>query len=184
MEGGIDRWMDRWINQGHTDLNHENDKCLIISETVQATPIQLTVEIVPTKGLYDHRQSNDLDLHSRSQLHLKIDNFFTCTIIVIPRTVAFKLRMMVDLCMAYIYAHARFDDLGLDLDFDDWLILLRVCRGSAKEDRTHDSIAKPLYGLLGEVFELRGMFKWVRRSFMTFVELTFGSNINRYGGLQ
>ena len=56
--------------------------------------------------------------------------------------------------------------------------------GSTKEDRTHDSIAKPLYGLLGEVFELRGMFKWVRRSFMTFVELTFGSNINRYAGFR
>lgn len=50
---------------------------------------------------------------------------------------------------------------------------------SGKDDRTHDSIAKPLYRLLGEVFELRGMFKWVRRSFMTFIELTFGSNINR-----
>jgi sorting nexin-25 len=49
----------------------------------------------------------------------------------------------------------------------------------SKEDRQHDSIAKPLYRLLGEVFELRGMFKWLRRSFMTFVELTFGSNINR-----
>ncbi|KAL8624041.1 hypothetical protein ACOMHN_041631 [Nucella lapillus] len=59
---------------------------------------------------------------------------------------------------------------------DDFLFF---SEDSGKDDRTHDSIAKPLYGLLGEVFELRGMFKWVRRSFMTFVELTFGSNINR-----
>lgn len=61
-------------------------------------------------------------------------------------------------------------------DDDDFLFFSDE---SAREDRQHDSIAKPLYRLLGEVFELRGMFKWLRRSFMTFVELTFGSNINR-----
>ncbi|KAK7496497.1 hypothetical protein BaRGS_00012149 [Batillaria attramentaria] len=54
-----------------------------------------------------------------------------------------------------------------------------LLKRTTKDDRTHDSVAKPLYRLLGEVFELRGMFKWLRRSFMTFVELTFGSNINR-----
>ena len=30
----------------------------------------------PTKGLYDHCQSVDLDLHSRSELHPKLDYFF------------------------------------------------------------------------------------------------------------
>ena len=33
--------------QGHTDLNHENTNCLIISETVQAMPITLAL----TNGL-------------------------------------------------------------------------------------------------------------------------------------
>ena len=32
--------------QGHTDLNHENNKCLIILETVQAMPIKFAVKIV------------------------------------------------------------------------------------------------------------------------------------------
>ena len=32
--------------QGHTDLNHENNKCLIISETIQAMPITFSVKIV------------------------------------------------------------------------------------------------------------------------------------------
>ena len=32
--------------QGHTDLNHENNKCLIISETFQAMPIKSAVKIV------------------------------------------------------------------------------------------------------------------------------------------
>ena len=36
-----------------TDLNHENNKCLIISETVQAIPIKFAVEIVRLKVLYN-----------------------------------------------------------------------------------------------------------------------------------
>ena len=38
-----------------------------------------------TKGLYDQCQSHDLDLHSKSQLRLKLDEFLTRTIIVISR---------------------------------------------------------------------------------------------------
>ena len=36
--------------QGHTDLNHEKDKCLINSETVQAMPIKYAVKIVRPKA--------------------------------------------------------------------------------------------------------------------------------------
>ena len=32
--------------QGHTDLNRENNKCSIISESVQVIPIMLAVKIV------------------------------------------------------------------------------------------------------------------------------------------
>ena len=35
--------------QGHTDLTHENNKCFIISETVQAMPIKFAVKIVRLK---------------------------------------------------------------------------------------------------------------------------------------
>ena len=31
--------------QGHTYLNHENNKCLIISETIQVMPIEFVVKI-------------------------------------------------------------------------------------------------------------------------------------------
>ena len=42
-------------------------------------PIKFVVKIVlPTKGLYHHFQSNDRDLHSRSQVRLKLDYFLTC----------------------------------------------------------------------------------------------------------
>ena len=32
--------------RGHTDLNHENNKCLIILETIQAMPIMFAVKMV------------------------------------------------------------------------------------------------------------------------------------------
>ena len=35
--------------QGHTDFNHENNKCLIILQTVQAMPIKFAVKIVRQK---------------------------------------------------------------------------------------------------------------------------------------
>ena len=37
------------MHQGRTDLNNENNKCSIISETVQAMPIKFAVKIVRLK---------------------------------------------------------------------------------------------------------------------------------------
>ena len=65
--------------QCHTGLTHENNKCFIIIETVQAMPI-FTVKIVRLKIYIILSQSDDLDLHSRSQLGLKHDKFLTCLI--------------------------------------------------------------------------------------------------------
>ena len=50
--------------QDRIDLNHETNKCLIISETIQAMPIIFAVKIVRQKVYrnYDHCQSDDLDL--------------------------------------------------------------------------------------------------------------------------
>ncbi|GFY74677.1 sorting nexin-25 [Trichonephila inaurata madagascariensis] len=47
-----------------------------------------------------------------------------------------------------------------------------------KEDR-RDSIAEPLYTLIGEIFELKGVFNWLRRSLIMFVQVTYGQTINR-----
>lgn len=43
-----------------------------------------------------------------------------------------------------------------------------------------DAIAEPLYTLLGEIFDLRGVFRWLRRSLITFVQITYGRTINRF----
>ncbi|KAL9971473.1 hypothetical protein ACROYT_G017639 [Oculina patagonica] len=42
-----------------------------------------------------------------------------------------------------------------------------------------DSIAEPFYGLIGEIFELKGVFKWLRRTLIAFVQVTFGGTINK-----
>lgn len=42
-----------------------------------------------------------------------------------------------------------------------------------------DSIAEPFYGLIGEIFELKGVFKWLRRTLIAFVQATFGGTINK-----
>ena len=46
-------------------------------------------------------------------------------------------------------------------------------------DDTRDGIAEPIYHLISEVFELRGVFGWVRRTMVTFVQITYGRTINR-----
>ncbi len=42
-----------------------------------------------------------------------------------------------------------------------------------------DGVAEPLYALIMELFDLRGVFKILRKSIMTFVQITYGSTINR-----
>ena len=73
----------------------------------------------PTKPLYDHRQSDDLALHSRSQLRLKLDTFLSCSIItpnmrdflsgnlkrVLDLTEAFRAAAVVN----YRWSHLRRD---------------------------------------------------------------------------
>ena len=49
----------------HTGLNHEDNKCSIISETIQAMPIKYDVKIARLKIYNDHYQSDDLTFTGR-----------------------------------------------------------------------------------------------------------------------
>ncbi|CAG9859711.1 unnamed protein product [Phyllotreta striolata] len=42
-----------------------------------------------------------------------------------------------------------------------------------------DAIAEPLYALFSEIFNMRGVFKYVRKTLIGFVQVTYGRNINR-----
>uniref|UniRef100_A0A2K5DT89 Sorting nexin 25 n=1 Tax=Aotus nancymaae TaxID=37293 RepID=A0A2K5DT89_AOTNA len=46
-------------------------------------------------------------------------------------------------------------------------------------DGRKDALAEPCFMLIGEIFELRGMFKWVRRTLIALVQITFGRTINK-----
>lgn len=50
----------------------------------------------------------------------------------------------------------------------------------AMDNDTKDSIAEPLYSLMGEIFDMGGFFKFFRRSLISFVQITYGGTINRY----
>ncbi|CAG9791866.1 unnamed protein product [Diatraea saccharalis] len=52
-------------------------------------------------------------------------------------------------------------------------------RGAAIVGEERDSIAEPLYALLSEVFDMRGVFRWLRKTLVTFVQITYGRTINR-----
>ena len=91
---------------------------MIISETIQAMPVKFSVTIVRLKA-YMTIASPVTVIFTKS--HKCVSNLTNC---------AFKLYMTVDLCIAYyIYAHAHFDDLELDLDFEKRLkgVSLLVC---------------------------------------------------------
>jgi sorting nexin-25 len=73
-----------------------------------------------------------------------------------------------------------------DNEHDDDLIL--VSNGNSENTReiksqqiddTQDSIVEPIYLLLSEIFDLTGPFKFLRKSLISFVQLTYGSTINR-----
>lgn len=46
-------------------------------------------------------------------------------------------------------------------------------------DDGKDSIAEPLYALMSEIFDMRGLFKYLRKTLIAFVQITYGRTINR-----
>jgi len=48
------------------------------------------------------------------------------------------------------------------------------------EGKESDSMAEPLYMMINEVFVLKGVFKFVRRQFVNFIQLAYGRTINGY----
>ena len=96
--------------QGHTDLNHENEKCSIISETVQQMLIKSAVKIVRLCNLFqsDDRQDSPTNgLHSKSQvLRLNLGicliyRYYNNHISDSVEATAFKLGMPVEVCIIY-----------------------------------------------------------------------------------
>lgn len=52
-------------------------------------------------------------------------------------------------------------------------------KGMSGDGESKDSIAEPIYALMGEIFDMGGVFKWLRKSLISFVQITYGRTINR-----
>ena len=91
----------------YTDLNHEHNKCLIILVTIQAIPITFAVKIDRLKIYYDHCQSDDKCVSTWLLVNLQY----------VGQYLGYYIQKWRDgRRMDAIYAHARFDDLELDID--------------------------------------------------------------------
>ena len=52
--------------------------------------------------------------------------------------------------------------------------------GNSTSTSSSDGVAEPFYALISEVFDMRGVSKILRKSLMTFVQLTYGRTITSY----
>ena len=68
-------------------------------------------------------------------------------------------------------------DLKLKDGNEEDSILLEEFQDKAPDVK--DTLAEPFYSLISEIFDLRGVFKWLRKTLVTFVQITFGRTISR-----
>ncbi|CAB3225034.1 unnamed protein product [Arctia plantaginis] len=84
---------------------------------------------------------------------------------------------------AFTHLSADEDEMSLYLDGNggDGTIknMTNSLRGAGAIAEERDSIAEPLYSLLSEVFDMRGVFRWLRKTLVTFVQITYGRTLNR-----
>ncbi|XP_062379446.1 sorting nexin-25-like isoform X2 [Sardina pilchardus] len=81
----------------------------------------------------------------------------------------FTLASLLERLPGDFFSHQE-DDGDSDSDLSDY--------GEEVEGRK-DLLAEPSFMLIGEIFELRGMFKWVRKTLISLVQVTFGRTINK-----
>ncbi|XP_047989308.1 sorting nexin-25-like [Leguminivora glycinivorella] len=84
---------------------------------------------------------------------------------------------------AFTHLSADEDEISLYLDGNGTdpanKNMANAMRGAGPLGEERDSIAEPLYALLSEVFDMRGVFRWLRKTLVTFVQITYGRTINR-----
>lgn len=65
-------------------------------------------------------------------------------------------------------------------DSDEEEIGLMMEVGESSGDGGKDSVAEPLFSFLEELCELRGVSKWLRKTLISFVQITYGKTITRW----
>ncbi|MGH0147175.1 UNVERIFIED_CONTAM: hypothetical protein FKN15_041512 [Acipenser sinensis] len=82
---------------------------------------------------------------------------------------SFSLSSFLERLPGDFFSHQE-EETEEDIDFSDFVDEL---------DGKKDLLAEPCFMLIGEIFELRGMFKWVRKTLIALVQITFGRTINK-----
>ncbi|XP_033830028.1 sorting nexin-25 [Periophthalmus magnuspinnatus] len=99
---------------------------------------------------------------SPSPEHLKVMS--------IQKKSSFSLASFLERFPGDFFSHTDEDGDGDDSDLSDY---------GEEPDGRRDALAEPCFALIGEIFELRGMFKWVRKTLIALVQVTFGRTINK-----
>uniref|UniRef100_A0AAX7UBX5 Sorting nexin 25 n=1 Tax=Astatotilapia calliptera TaxID=8154 RepID=A0AAX7UBX5_ASTCA len=97
---------------------------------------------------------------SPSPEHLKVMS--------IQKKSSFSLASFLERLPGDFFSHTE-EDGDDDSDLSDY----------DETDGRKDALAEPCFMLIGEIFELRGMFKWVRKTLIALVQVTFGRTINK-----
>ncbi|XP_041799843.1 sorting nexin-25 [Chelmon rostratus] len=98
---------------------------------------------------------------SPSPEHLKVMS--------IQKKSSFSLASFLERLPGDFFSHTE-EEADDDSDLSDY---------SDEADGRRDALAEPCFMLIGEIFELRGMFKWVRKTLIALVQVTFGRTINK-----
>ncbi|XP_023670504.1 sorting nexin-25 [Paramormyrops kingsleyae] len=116
------------------------------------------------KMLSDERMCQSEALYaflSPSPEHLKV--------IDIQKKPSFSLASFLEKLPGDFFSHQE-EETDDDSDLSDY---------GDELDGKKDALAEPFFMLVGEIFELRGMFKWVRKTLIALVQVTFGRTINK-----
>ncbi|XP_061581884.1 sorting nexin-25 [Cololabis saira] len=98
---------------------------------------------------------------SPSPEHLKVMS--------IQKKSSFSLASFLERLPGDFFSHTE-EDGDDDSDLSDY---------GDEADGRRNALAEPCFMLIGEIFELRGMFKWVRKTLIALVQVTFGRTINK-----
>ncbi|XP_078534166.1 sorting nexin-25 isoform X2 [Lissotriton helveticus] len=82
---------------------------------------------------------------------------------------SFSITSFLEKLPGDFFSHQE-EDTEEDLDLSDF---------GEDVDGKRDALAEPCFMLIGEIFELHGMFKWVRKTLIALVQITFGRTINK-----
>ncbi|XP_065098291.1 sorting nexin-25 [Paramisgurnus dabryanus] len=91
-------------------------------------------------------------------------------VIDIQKKSSFSLASFLERLPGDFFSHQEQDEADDDSDLSDY---------GDETDGKKDALAEPCFMLIGEIFELRGMFKWVRKTLIALVQVTFGRTINK-----